>query len=157
MKFIRWNLLSFSLRNRNISILQNIFFFCCLRFSTAPPDCLLRMWDKKLEFNLRHRILLLVIARLFTMLRRLVSIQNHELTLWKNLISCRKSNLGASVICHQNLARFSACQHTNFNSSKPNEPPQQNSVINNVLTSFKGNPYVRLMRLDRPIGNATKK
>lgn len=44
-----------------------------------------------------------------------------------------------------------------FNSIKQNEASQkiqkENSLITTALTKFKGNPYVRLMRLDRPIGS----
>lgn len=88
------------------------------------------------------------------MLQRLGYIRGHELKLLNNLINCRTRIIDIPRKS-SNLIRLSAnCYHTKADPLKPNDPHQQTSVIQNALTKFKGNPYVRLMRLDKPIGKS---
>jgi hypothetical protein len=50
---------------------------------------------------------------------------------------------------------FTSCS-INCKSIKPDEvkqnPIENNSLISNAFQTFRSNPYVRIMRLDRPIG-----
>lgn len=92
------------------------------------------------------------------MLRRIINIQTHQPLLWSHLhnIQIQSFNIPKAIRLHpqRNILRFSACSNPNLNSSKPDEPQQhlQSSIVNSAVSAFRGNPYVRLMRLDRPIG-----
>lgn len=51
------------------------------------------------------------------------------------------------------VSSFTSCS-TNYKSIKQNEATNlQNNVIATPVNKFLKSPYVRLMRLDRPIGN----
>lgn len=90
------------------------------------------------------------------MLQRLGYIRGHELKLLNNLINCRTRIIDIPRKS-PNLIRLSAnCYNTKVDPLKPNDPHQQTNVIQNALTKLKSNPYVRLMRLDKPIGKIRK-
>ena len=80
---------------------------------------------------------------LSAMIFKLRSLQLQEIKLWKNLISCQK--------LQRNIVPFSTF---NINNSKHDKPQKElkSSLVQNAVETFKGNPYVRLMRLDKPIG-----
>lgn len=83
------------------------------------------------------------------MLWRLSCMQTGNATFWKPLLKGQTQSL---KILSSNLIRISTCP-SNFTPFKPKEVQQADSnVVKYAITSFKGNPYVRLMRLDRPIG-----
>lgn len=88
------------------------------------------------------------------MLRRLVYIRKKEPQIWNNLICCQRQNLKTPYKNYENITRFSTCLNINYNSIKPNDSQLKNSVIHKAVITFKSNPYVRLMRLDKPIGKS---
>jgi 4-hydroxybenzoate polyprenyltransferase len=87
-------------------------------------------------------------------LLKLTSLQAREIRLWKNLINCRKLNNPLSD-GNLKIVRFSTSNINNCSAKNPDKPSQsqETSLVKNAVNIFKGNPYVRLMRLDRPIGN----
>jgi hypothetical protein len=100
----------------------------------------------------------LVIRKRSVMYRRLSSIQCLEPKLWKKLLNCQTQSTKISSLNPLNTIRFTTNCNINYQSLKPDEPHKQHSsLLHSALTSFKGNPYVRLMRLDRPIGKIEKK
>jgi hypothetical protein len=85
------------------------------------------------------------------MYRKLGSINCFESTHWKKLLNCQFTKL--PTLRQQNILRFTTNCSINWQSQRPDKPLQQDkSLIQNAIATFKGNPYVRLMRLDRPIG-----
>ena len=104
------------------------------------------------KLNLCNLEVLLVISNHIMMLRRLSCAQINNPKLWRNLLNCKSQNLKVLSSNHLLNIRISTCSTIKCSPFKPQEAQQHNSVLNKAMTTFKGSPYVRLMRLDRPIG-----
>ncbi|CRK95571.1 CLUMA_CG009035, isoform A [Clunio marinus] len=78
-------------------------------------------------------------------------LKNHDQNLLKRLLYNKQFHIDLQKKSIQNIRFLTTCDN-NSNSLKPNDPIQ-NNVIQNAIKSFRANPYVRIMRLDRPIGS----
>lgn len=83
------------------------------------------------------------------MIRRLTCIQASSLTLPKWHFKANLRILNTSRLQH---IRISTCPNIKYSPARPIEDQHKNNGIMSAITAVKGNPYVRLMRMDKPIG-----
>lgn len=82
---------------------------------------------------------------------------------WQKVLNTRAHQI--TKINHHTLISSSFCfknQQKKFNEIKlfhqkqPSAQKDERSLVNVVVSSIKNNPYVRISRFDRPIGEALK-
>lgn len=95
-----------------------------------------------------------------TMLRRLTFNQTSNLNyLFRNVAKWQTTiNLRFLKPSHLQNIRIATCSDIrNKHPARTIEDRHKNNGISRVVAAFKGNPYVRLMRMDKPIGKTVLK
>lgn len=89
------------------------------------------------------------------MLRRLTCHQTSSLNLCRNLAKWQ-TTINLRFLNPQLYQKIATYSDKGRNSQvRAIDDRNNNNGISKVVTAFKGNPYVRLMRMDKPIGEST--
>jgi hypothetical protein len=75
---------------------------------------------------------------------------------WKKVLNCKTHVIPKIHPSFIGSSSFATCKNINNSPIKQNEANiNSNGISKNYFETFRSNPYVRIMRLDRPIGEVT--